>query len=137
MLAATVICVAGCGDGGGAGFEKSGSPPPRECVKRYNENPAATRLGLHAYAPGHESRAAHVFRITSPENGLERSCAVIFAARDSDREYGVLGAIDYTGGWDYTTQLSATPAKRAEIQRLGSEQANVALGSDGTLSLFR
>ena len=134
-LVLAVLLVTGCGDS--AGFKKSGQPPPRECVKRYNDNPAAIALGLHAYGGGHDSRAAHVFRITDEQNGLEESCAVIFAASDSDREYGLLGAVDYPSGWDYTTQLQVTPQKRAEIQRLGAEQANVALESDGTLSTFK
>jgi hypothetical protein len=130
-----VLLVTGCG--GGPGFKKSGPPPPSECLKRYNENPAATALGAHAYGGGHNSRAAHVFRITDEQNGLEKSCAVIFAAADSDREYGLLGAIDYPVGWDYTTQLQVTPEKRAEIQRLGAEQANVALEPDGSLAAFK
>jgi hypothetical protein len=118
-------------------FRKGGPPAPPECVKRYNDNPDAHRLGQHAYGQGHESRAAHVFRITDPENGLRQRCAVIFAAAQSDREYGLLGAIDYPGGWNYTTELRATPEKRVEIQKLGAEQANVALESDGKIAPFR
>ena len=137
MLAVASLVGTGCGDDASGGFEKGGAPAPRECVERYNENPGAHALGTHAYGTGHDSRAAHVFRITDSENGLERSCAVIFAAMDSDREYGTLGAIEYPSGWDYTTRLRVTPDRRAEIQRLGAEQANVALESDGTLSGFK
>lgn len=132
------MLLTGCGDGGaaGAGFEKGGPPAPGQCVKRYNDDPEALALGAHAYSPGHDSRGAHVFRITDSSNGLERSCAVSFAAADSDREYGILGAIEYRDGWDYTTKLRVTPARRTEIQRLGAEQANVALASDGSLTPF-
>jgi hypothetical protein len=137
LLAAAALLVSGCGEGASAGFTKGGPPAPAECVKDYNDDPSALTLGSHAYGTTHESRAAHVFRITSEENGLKESCAVIFAAADSDREYGILGAIEYPTGWDYTTQLSVTTQKRNEIQRLGAEQANVALESDGSLSAFK
>ena len=137
LLALAAVLITGCGDGASAGFKKSGPPAPKECVKRFNGNPQALALGSHASGEGHNSKAAHVFRITDAENGLDQSCAVIFAAADSDREYGTLGAIEFPGGWDYTTQLRVTPDRRAEIQRLGAEQANVALDSDGGLSPFK
>jgi hypothetical protein len=136
LFALAPLALAGCGDGASAGFTKAGPPAPPECVKRYNDNPEATALGQHAYSAGHDSRAAHVFKITDKENGLDQSCAVIFNASDSDREYGILGAVEFPTGWDYTTQLRTTPARRAEIQSLGAEQANVALESDGSLEPF-
>jgi hypothetical protein len=131
------LLVTGCGNGASAGFTKAGPPAPRDCVRRYNGDPTALSLGTHAYGQGHESRAAHVFKITDEENGLDQSCAVIYNAADSDREYGILGAMEFPGGWDYTTQLRTTPAKRAEIQALGADQANVALESDGGIKPFR
>jgi hypothetical protein len=134
LLALAILPVAGCGGGASAGFTKNGPPAPRDCVKRYNDSPTAISLGSHAYGQGHNSRAAHVFKITDKENELDQSCAVIFNAADSDREYGILGAVEFQFGWDYTTQLKATPDKRAEIQALGAEQANVTLKSDGTLA---
>jgi hypothetical protein len=134
FLALATLLVIGCGGGGGPGFTKAGPAAPKDCIRRFNSNPAALTLGLHAYDGGHNSRAAHVFKITDEANGLDQACAVIFNAADSDREYGILGAMEFPGlGWDYTTQLDATPNKRAAIQALGARQANVSLRSDGTL----
>jgi hypothetical protein len=135
FLALGVLLVAGCGGGGGPAFTKAGPPAPQDCVRRFNSSPAALPLGQHAYGGTHNSRAAHVFKITDEPNGIVKpACAVIFNAADSDREYGILGAIEYPNlGWDYTTQLDVTPTKRAAIQALGARQANVALLSDGKL----
>jgi hypothetical protein len=137
LFAVALLVLTGCGNGASAGFTKAGPPAPPECVKRYNDSSAATALGRHAYGQGHDSRAAHVFKITDKENGLDSSCAVIYNAADSDREYGILGAVEFPSGWDYTTQLRTTPARRAEIQALGAEQANVALDSGGGLEPLR
>jgi hypothetical protein len=130
------LLVTGCGSGASSGFTKAGPPAPRDCIRRYNGDPAALSLGTHAYGQGHDSRAAHVFKITDEENRLDQSCAVIYNAAESDREYGILGAMEFPSGWDYTTQFRTTPAKRAEVQALGAEQANVALESDGSLKPF-
>jgi hypothetical protein len=108
------VLVTGCGSGAGSGFTKAGPAAPRDCVRRYNGDPVALSLGTHAYGQGHESRAAHVFKITDTENGLDQSCAVIY----------------------YTTQFRTTPAKRAEVQALGADQANVSLEPDGSLKPF-
>jgi hypothetical protein len=116
------------------GFKKGGSPADPQCIRRYNASPVAVSGGAHAYTPGHDSRAGHVFRITKREVPLVRSCAVIFATRDSDREYGILGEIEFlTAGWDGLANLSVTPTERAQIQRKGAEEANVALKPDGTI----
>jgi hypothetical protein len=132
LLALAALLVSGCG-GTSAAFTKAGPPAPKDCVSRFNNSATALALGSHAYGQGHNSRAAHVFKITDAENKLDQACAVIFNAANSDREYGILGAIEYPFGWDYTTQLKASPDKRAEIQALGASQANVALESDGGL----
>lgn len=137
LLALVATLAGGCGGGSGAGFTKAGPPAPQDCVRRYNNNTAALALGAHAYGPGHNSRAAHVFKITDEANQLKQSCAVIFNAANTDREYGILGGIEYPFGWDYTTQFQATPQKRAEIQKLGAEQANVSLQSDGSLGTLK
>jgi hypothetical protein len=137
LLVLAAMLAGGCGGGSSAGFTKAGPPAPRDCVRRYNSSPAALALGTHAYGGTHNSRAAHVFKITDQENQLAQSCAVIFNAADSDREYGILGAVEFPFGWDYTTQLKATPQKRAEIQKLGAEQANATLESDGSLGSLR
>lgn len=138
LLALVAALAGGCGGGGSsAGFTKAGPPAPRDCVRRYNNNTAALALGAHAYGPGHNSRAAHVFKITDEGNQLDQSCAVIFNAADTDREYGILGAMEFPFGWDYTTQFQATPQKRAELQKLGAEQANVSLQSDGSLGTLK
>jgi hypothetical protein len=134
FLALATLLVAGCGGGGGPAFTEAGPPAPKDCIRRFNSSPAARPLGEHAYGGGHNSRAAHVFKITEKTQGLDQTCAVIFNAADSDREYGILGAMEFPGlGWDYTTQFEATPSKRAAIQALGASQANVALLPDGTL----
>jgi hypothetical protein len=135
LLALATLAVIGCGGGGGPTFTKAGPPAPQDCVRKFNSNPAARPLGLHAYGGGHNSRAAHVFKITDKSNGMINTCAVIFNASDSDREYGILGAMEFPGGygWDYTTQWEADQRKRAAVQALGARQANMALLSNGKL----
>ena len=137
LLALVATLAGGCGGGSSDAFTKAGPPAPKDCIRRYNNNTAALALGAHAYGPGHDSRAAHVFKLTDAANKLKQSCAVIFNAANTDREYGILGAIEYPFGWDYTTQLQATPQKRAEVQKLGAEQANVSLQSDGSLGTLK
>jgi hypothetical protein len=134
FLALATLLAVGCGGGGGPAFTKAGPPAPKDCIRRFNSSPQALTLGLHAYGGGHNSRAAHVFKITDQANSLDNACAVIFNAANNDREYGILGAMEFPGlGWDYTTQFEATPSKRAAVQALGARQANVALLSDGKL----
>jgi hypothetical protein len=137
LIALVATIAGGCGGGASTGFTKAGPPAPKDCIRRYNNNTAALALGAHAYGPGHNSRAAHVFKLTDQANQLKQSCAVIFNAANSDREYGILGAMEFPFGWDYTTQFQATPQRRAEIQKLGAEQANVSLQSDGSLGTLR
>jgi hypothetical protein len=116
------------------GFKVGGAPAPRGCIKSHNGSPSAVSWALHSYGDGHQSRAAHVFRMTDRSVPLINSCVVIYAAAEDDREYGILGEVDYlTAGWDTMANLSLTPSKRAALQKLGATQANAALRSDGTL----
>jgi hypothetical protein len=136
---AVVSCLAllfGCGGSAETtvGFKRAGPPPPQACVKKFNESPTAIAAGSHAYSPGHDSRAGHVFKMTDRSVPLLNSCVVVFAAKDSDREYGILGEVDFlTAGWDGMANLSLTPAERAALQRKGAEQANIELREDGTI----
>jgi hypothetical protein len=140
------MLVAGCGSGSSTvAFEKAGPPAPMECVDRWNADETALAEGQHFYSPGHDSRAGHAFLVNDPKRGLADTCVVIFAARESDREYGTIGAFggpptpgsDEFGSesWRYTTEYPvASQKERIALQKQGSEQANVALREDGTIA---
>jgi hypothetical protein len=68
----------------------------------------------------------------------------VFAAPESDREYGTLGEFStastaengpVASGWQYISNFPVESQKeRIELQRRGAERANVALGEDGELA---
>ncbi len=141
-----LLVAAGCGgDSGEASFKKAGPPPPPKCLERWNEDEIAAQFGRHAYSPGHDSRAARVTLLNEPAQGVEDACLVMFAASESDREYGTLGQFHtpqkadpsglVEGGWQQVTMLPVdTPQERIALQASGSEKANAALDGDGKLS---
>jgi hypothetical protein len=149
LAIAIALLAAGCGGGSSTvGFKKAGPPAPQECIDRFNADESARAAGRHFYSPGHDSRAGHAFFAIDPERGRTDICVVVFAARESDREYGTIGAFggppmppsdaDFgsgEGAWRYTTEFSFTSEKeRLAVQKQGAEQANVALHRDGTIA---
>jgi hypothetical protein len=131
--------LSGCGGGSGGStveFRRAGPPPPEECLKKFNESPGALQAGAHTYRTGHESRAAHVLRMTDSKIRVPNGCVVVFAARESDREYGILGLVELQTGWGSMAYLSLTPKERAALQKKGVEQANAQLREDGTIAPF-
>ena len=145
-LAAIVLALVACGNGSSqAAFNKSGPPPPQQCLQRWNSDEEALAAGKHAYSPGHDSRAARVTLEDLPQEQLENVCMVIFAASRSDREYGILGnysaaakpSRDSSGliqaVWQPITYLPVnSEQERLERQRSG-EMANSGLSQDGKL----
>jgi hypothetical protein len=142
---AAALLLFGCGGEGTAAFKKAGPPAPKRCIKRWNQDETALGFGRHAYFPGHDSRAGHVFAVRDPKQGLSDACVVVFAAKDSDREYGTLGWFSSSPNPSQTALPEATwqvisyyPAdsemQRIKLQRTGAEQANVALTKDGTIA---
>jgi hypothetical protein len=145
-FAAAALLVLGCGGEETTGFKKGGPPPPKRCLERWNRDEGALSFGRHAYSPGHDSRAGRVFAVKDPKRGLSDACVVVFAAKDSDREYGTLGWFNASRGsgtqtalpqpeWEVIGSLPVeTQKQRIELQRSGAERANVALSKDGSLT---
>jgi hypothetical protein len=144
FAAAALLASGGCGGDKAVSFKKGGPPAPKKCLERWNADQAAVSFGQHAYAPGHDSRAGHVFIVNRPRLGLRNACVVVFAASESDREYGTLGEFStastaengpVASGWQYISNFPVESQKeRIELQRRGAERANVALGEDGELA---
>jgi hypothetical protein len=136
-VAVGLASLLGCGSAGTVPFKKSGSPPPADCLKRYNSDPNARVLGKHAYSLSHGSRAARVFQLNKPAYGLRNECAVVYADVESDREYGTLGQFSNRKVWllisDYPER---SERDRIALQRSAAESANVKLNKDGTLTPF-
>lgn len=141
-LAATALLASGCGGGDTAvSFKKAGPPAPKKCVERWNRDDDALSAGRHAFSAGHDSRAGRVFHVNEPERDLVNACFVVFAANESDREYGTLGMFSsetrsISGlpqtGWRYITLLPVeSEQERHGLQRSGAERANVALDKSG------
>jgi hypothetical protein len=145
------LVAAACGDEGTDGetvsFKKGGPPAPRTCVDRWNADQGALAFGRHAYLPGHNSRAGRVFSIDEPRRNLKNGCVVVFAAAESDREYGTVGWFDTEAGSANTGAqgegwrvISLLPGQTQEqliaLQRSAAEQANVALDESGAIAPF-
>jgi hypothetical protein len=137
----------GCGGGSSTvAFKKGGAAAPPKCLKRWNDDPEALADGKHAYSPGHDSRAGHLFGIDKPEEGLKDACVAVFAADESDREFGILGWYSVApgktaeglvegGGWDVITYYPvSSQEERIALQKKGADEANVSLGEDGKLA---
>ena len=132
LVACVVLSLSGCGDGDGVAFKKAGPPAPRACLERWNADENATSFGRHAHAAPHNSRAAQVFRV-AVEEGSPRECAVVFAVSESDREYGTVGEVSYSGGWELMNYFSAL-GDPGVAQRKAARNANAQLDSDGRLT---
>jgi hypothetical protein len=140
-LVALAALLGSCGGGGGGdsivSFTKAGPPPPKRCLELWNSDQSAKDFGKHAYSQGHDSRAARVTNFNDPDIGVVRQCMVVFAAKDTDREYGTLGEFSSPGGgWQLITYLALpSQQQRIDLQDSGSE-ANAELREDGTLVAF-
>jgi hypothetical protein len=145
LLGALPVGLAGCGgDGGAASLERAGPPAPSTCLERWNGDEAALGFGKHAYSPGHDSRGGRAFIVDDPDKGLEDTCVVVFAASESDREYGILGWFSKSertagepvqGGWEVISYYPVeSQQERIDLQRTGAEKANVALAADGKVT---
>ena len=144
MLVGAALLTAGCGSEA-VSYKKAGPPAPKKCLDRFNADPTALSFGRHAHGPGHDSRAGHVFFVNKPRIGLVNTCVVVFAASESDREYGILGEFSSeirsieTGllsrPWQYINVYpGATQQEKIALQRTGAEQANVALDKHGKIT---
>jgi hypothetical protein len=147
-LVLATLLAAGCGGGGGnemVAFKKGGPPAPKQCIERWNGDRTALELGKHAYSPGHDSRAGRVFFVDEPRRELTEACVAVFAASESDLEYGTLGGFNaatrnLNSGqlerrWRQLTFYPArSPDQRVELQRSGAERANVALEESGRIT---
>jgi hypothetical protein len=141
---AALLASGGCGGEEAVNFKKGGPPAPRKCLERWNADQAAVSFGQHAYGPDHDSRAGRVFFVNRPRLGLPNACVVVFAASESDREYGTLGEFSterrtgngpMASGWQFISRFPVESQKeRFELQRSGAERANVALGEGGELA---
>lgn len=146
-LAVAAVALVACGGGSGqASFKRSGPPPPPQCLERWNADEEALAAGKHAYSTGHDARAARVTLEDLPQQKLEDVCMVVFAAKPSDREYGILAnyssatgkSADSSGlieaAWHPVTYLPvSSEQERIERQRSG-EKANSGLSEDGRLA---
>jgi hypothetical protein len=132
LLCCATVAIAACGDSEGVAFEKGGRPAPRSCLERWNADQGATTFGTHAYL-GHKSRAAQVFRVAESQGQRPRGCAVVFAVSESDREYGTVGEVSLSAGWELMNSFPVL-GDPAEAQRRASSNANASLNSDGRLA---
>jgi hypothetical protein len=132
LLACAAVTVSGCGDSEGVAFEKGGPPAPRSCLDRWNADQNATGFGRHSYL-SHHSRAAQVFRLAEREGAGSRGCAAIFAVSESDREYGTVGEVSFSAGWELMNNVPAL-GDPVEAQRRAAGNANARLSSDGRLA---
>jgi hypothetical protein len=145
FLLGALFAAAGCGGSEGSPrLIKGGPPAPAKCLERWNGDETALGFGRHAYSTGHDSRGGRVFAVDDRDRGLEDACVVVFAASESDREFGILGWFSnrertedgvFGGGWEVISYYPAeSQRERIELQKTGAERANVALGEDGKLT---
>ena len=125
-----VAAIAGCGS------SSSGPEPPQRCIDRWNEDEVAKTLGKHAY-DDHEVRNAKVEQIEAPaaaENiRSERTCLVLLAVAEGDKEEGQLGLVITRFGWSQLFELGLGDDELVELQRSASEGSNASLFPDGSL----
>lgn len=130
-LAASALgaLVAGCGG-------SLGPEPPERCIARWNEDEIAKTLGKHAY-DGHQIRGAKVEEIAAPPEAKnirsERTCLVVFAVAEGDREEGRLGLVITRFGWSQLFELGYSDAELIELQRSAGGDTNAELFPDGSL----
>jgi hypothetical protein len=146
-LVLVALLAAGCGGAEGVSFKRGGPPAPKKCIERWNADRTSIALGKHAYSNGHDSRAGRLFFVDEPERDLKEACVAVFAASESDREYGTLGGYisetrNVNSGrlerrWRLITFYPvASQDERIALQRSGAEQANVALEESGEIKPF-
>ncbi|MFN8152192.1 MAG: hypothetical protein U0R24_13845 [Solirubrobacterales bacterium] len=123
------LAAAGCGG-------DSGPEPPQRCIARWNEDEIAKTLGRHAY-DGHQIRGAKVEEIEAPPEAKnirsERTCLVVFATAEGDKEEGRLGLVITRFGWSQLFELGYSDAELIELQRSAGGDTNAELFPDGSL----
>ncbi|MCB0864948.1 MAG: hypothetical protein KDB58_04465 [Solirubrobacterales bacterium] len=130
-IAAAALGFLGAGCGGSSGPE-----PPERCIAEWNADEIAKTLGKHAY-DGHEIRSAKVEEIEAPPGAenirSERTCLVVFAVAEGDKEEGRLGLVVTRFGWSQLFELGYSDAKLLELQRSAHGGTNAELFPDGSL----
>jgi hypothetical protein len=109
---------------------------PVECVRAWNDDPAATSFGAHNYGFGHEYRDVRVSR--RDPDGLTESdtgeCAVVFGALALDQEPFAAGQLFRDGAWEPLSELEGVELVQVgELQAEAAASPNASLLPDGRL----
>jgi hypothetical protein len=135
VLGAAVVAIVVAGSG--SGETAPSSPPPVECLERWNGDADARSVGRHqSIAHGYSS--LHVLRLTEhgavPEDPADGVCAVVFAAAQLDPERGAAAQILVGERWVPLSRRTGVEQERlAELQSEAVERANAELRPDGTI----
>jgi hypothetical protein len=137
VLAATVAVVA-IGSSGSSDDLGDITPPPAECVRAWNDDPAALNAGRHnsvshAYLEVHATRlAADGSEPADPDDGL---CAMVFARTSLDPEPVAAAMVLRRDEWvPLSSQEGVEPERLGELQSDAFDLANADLRADGTIS---
>jgi hypothetical protein len=123
---------------GGSGGEHRFTEPPQRCLKAWNDDPAAVRLGRHQYT-AHLYANVEVLTLSSdyaePVSAEEpgAACAVIFAAEGLDPEVSAAASVHVAGIWE-SLSLYREPEELASLQSEAQGAYNAHLGADGIIS---
>jgi hypothetical protein len=114
------------------------APGPAECVRAWNNDPAALNVGRHnsvshAYLEVQATRlAADASEPAGQDDGL---CAMVFARTSLDPEPVAAAMVLRRGEWVPLSSLEGvSPERLGELQSDAFELANADLRADGTIA---
>ena len=120
--------------------EPSGSSgAPDDCIARWNDDPGAVQLGVHAYR-GHDYSAVQVIagsqRLTGdPNDPSNYTCTIVFPAASLDPEPEAAAMVLIAPSWNPLSSLGGVRDERlAELQATALSSENAALNPDGTIA---
>jgi hypothetical protein len=136
LVAAVVVVAIGSSDSSIDQGEIA--PPPEECVRAWNDDPAARNAGRHN-SVSHAYLEVQATRLTAdgsepadPDAGL---CAMVFARTSLDPEPVAAAMVLRGGEWVPLSSLDGVEAERlGELQSNAFDLANADLRADGTIT---
>jgi hypothetical protein len=131
------IAVVAIGSGGSSDDTQAAEAPP-ECIRDWNQDPAALNAGSHN-SVSHAYLEVQVARLeadgSEPAEAEDGLCAVVFARTSLDPEPVAAAMVLRRGVWiPLSSQEGVSPERLAELQSSAFELANADLETDGSLT---
>jgi hypothetical protein len=135
VAAVAVVAIGGAGSSDDAEVAEA----PAECVRAWNDDPAALNYGLHN-SVSHAYLEVHATRLetdgSQPADPEEGVCAMVFARTSLDPEPGAAAMVLRNREWvPLSSQRGVEADRLAELQSNALELANADLETDGTITI--